>query len=158
MSFKENYSSRNFWVQTGENYPHYSDANYIISNSVIGAFQSLMAHYRRQYQNPVVAVTGSNGKTIVKEWLYFLLKQSTSIVRSPRSYNSQLGVPLSLMLLDKHFSCAVIEAGISEVGEMERLQTMIQPTVGVFTNIGDAHQQHFASMDQKIHEKKQRIL
>lgn len=144
---------RNFWVQISENYPHYSDANYIISTSVIGAFQSLMAHYRQQYQNPVVAVTGSNGKTIVKEWLYFLLKQSTSVVRSPRSYNSQLGVPLSLMLLDKHFSCAVIEAGISEVGEMERLQTMIQPTIGVFTNIGDAHQQHFTSMEQKIHEK-----
>ena len=91
---------RNFWVQIGENYPHYSDANYIISTSVIGAFQRLMAHYRQQYQNPVVAVTGSNGKTIVKEWLYFLLKQSTSVVRSPRSYNSQLGVPLSLMLTE----------------------------------------------------------
>ncbi len=147
---------RNFWVQSGETYPVYSDANYIVSVSVLDAFQKLMSQYRQAYfSNPLLAVTGSNGKTIIKEWLYFLMKQTTSVVRSPRSFNSQIGVPLSLMLLDKRFSYAVIEAGISEVGEMAKLQQMILPTVGIFSNIGDAHQQHFTSMEQKVAEKMQ---
>lgn len=146
---------RNFWVQKGENYPQFADANYIISNSVLDAFQTLMAHYRQTFTNPILAITGSNGKTIIKEWLYFLMKQSTKVVRSPKSFNSQLGVPLSLMLLDKNFKYGIIEAGISEVGEMEKLQKMILPTVGIFSNIGDAHQQHFSSIEQKVHEKMQ---
>ncbi|MBO7055806.1 MAG: bifunctional UDP-N-acetylmuramoyl-tripeptide:D-alanyl-D-alanine ligase/alanine racemase [Bacteroidales bacterium] len=146
---------RNFWVQKGEQYPLFPDANYIVSDSVLTAFQSLMAHYRKSFANPVLAITGSNGKTIIKEWLYFLMKQSTSVVRSPRSFNSQLGVPLSLMLLDKNFKYGIIEAGISEVGEMTRLQAMIQPTIGIFSNIGDAHQQHFSSIEQKVAEKMQ---
>lgn len=144
---------RSFWVQKGEQYPQFDDANYIVSESVLEAFQTLIAHYRKTYTNPVLTITGSNGKTIIKEWIYFLIKQTTSVVRSPRSFNSQIGVPLSLMLLDKSFSYAIIEAGISEVGEMEKLQAMIQPNIGIFTNIGDAHQQHFSSLEQKVHEK-----
>ncbi len=144
---------RNFWVQQGENYPTFPDANYIISSSVLDAFQSLLTEYRKAYNNPLLAITGSNGKTIIKEWLYFLMKQQTTVVRSPRSFNSQIGVPLSLMLLDNKFKYGIIEAGISEVGEMSRLQTMIRPTVGIFSNIGDAHQQHFSSIEQKIQEK-----
>lgn len=146
---------RIFWVQKGENYPVYADAHYIISKSVLTAFQLLIAEYRKSFTNPVLAITGSNGKTIIKEWLYFLMKQKTSVVRSPRSFNSQIGVPLSLMLLDKKFDFGIIEAGISQVGEMEKLQAMIQPTVGIFSNIGDAHQQHFESIEQKVHEKMQ---
>lgn len=144
---------RNFWVEKGENYPIFSDANYIISDSVLGAFQQLLTEYRKSFKNPVLAITGSNGKTIIKEWLYFLMKQETTVVRSPRSYNSQIGVPLSLMLLDNKFNYGIIEAGISEVSEMTRLQTMIQPTIGIFSNIGDAHQQHFVSIEQKVAEK-----
>lgn len=146
---------RNFWVQKGEIYPQFADANYIVSDSVIDAFQMLMTHYRQSFSNPILAITGSNGKTIIKEWLYFLMKQTTKVVRSPKSFNSQLGVPLSLMLLDKNFKYGIIEAGISEVGEMGKLQKMILPTVGIFSNIGDAHQQHFSSIEQKVHEKMQ---
>ncbi|MCQ2960035.1 MAG: bifunctional UDP-N-acetylmuramoyl-tripeptide:D-alanyl-D-alanine ligase/alanine racemase [Bacteroidales bacterium] len=147
---------RNFWVEEGENYPQYKDSNYIVSSSVLHAFQKLVSHYRQfVFTNPIIGITGSNGKTIIKEWLYFLMKQNTSVVRSPRSYNSQIGVPLSLMLLDKKFSFGIFEAGISEVGEMERLQKMILPTIGIFSNIGDAHQQHFTSIEQKISEKMQ---
>lgn len=144
---------RNFWVQKGESYPLFPDANYIISDSVLESFQCLLAHYRKTFKNPIIAITGSNGKTIIKEWLYYLMKQSTTVVRSPRSFNSQIGVPLSLMLLDNTSKYALIEAGISEVGEMDRLRTMIQPTIGIFSNIGDAHQQHFSSMKQKVEEK-----
>ncbi|MCQ2608194.1 MAG: bifunctional UDP-N-acetylmuramoyl-tripeptide:D-alanyl-D-alanine ligase/alanine racemase [Bacteroidales bacterium] len=144
---------RNFWVQQGENFPVFPDANYIISKSVLEAFQLLLTEYRKSYKNPVLAITGSNGKTIIKEWLYFLMKQQTTVVRSPRSFNSQIGVPLSLMLLDNKFKYGIIEAGISEIGEMSRLQAMIQPTVGIFSNIGDAHQQHFTSLEQKVQEK-----
>ncbi|MBR5435178.1 MAG: bifunctional UDP-N-acetylmuramoyl-tripeptide:D-alanyl-D-alanine ligase/alanine racemase [Bacteroidales bacterium] len=145
---------RNFWVEKGESYPKFSDSNYIISSSVLYSFQKLLSHYRQAFfTNPIVAVTGSNGKTIIKEWLYFLMKQTTKVVRSPRSYNSQIGVPLSLMLLDNSYSYGIIEAGISEVGEMEKLEKMILPTVGIFSNIGDAHQQHFTSLEQKVQEK-----
>lgn len=145
---------RNFWVQKGESFPTYSDSNYVISTSVLDSFQKLVSHYRQNaFSNPIIAITGSNGKTIIKEWLYFLMKKTTKVVRSPRSFNSQIGVPLSLMLLDKSFSYGIIEAGISEVGEMERLQKMILPSIGIFSNIGDAHQQHFTSIEQKVHEK-----
>ncbi len=145
---------RNFWVEKGENYPKFNDSNYIVSGSVLDSFQKLLSHYRQAFfQNPIIAITGSNGKTIIKEWLYYLMKQKTKVVRSPRSFNSQIGVPLSLMLLDNAFSYGIIEAGISEVGEMERLEKMILPTIGIFSNIGDAHQQHFTSIEQKVQEK-----
>ncbi|MCL2329620.1 MAG: bifunctional UDP-N-acetylmuramoyl-tripeptide:D-alanyl-D-alanine ligase/alanine racemase [Bacteroidetes bacterium] len=144
---------RIFWVQEGENFPLYNDAHYIISASTLAAFQQLMQHYREQFSQPLVAITGSNGKTICKEWLYHILKHEMAVVRSPKSYNSQIGVPLSLMLLQENYNCAIMEAGISQCGEMEHLEKMLQPTIGIFTTIGDAHQENFQSIEQKVAEK-----
>ncbi|MDR2962528.1 MAG: bifunctional UDP-N-acetylmuramoyl-tripeptide:D-alanyl-D-alanine ligase/alanine racemase [Bacteroidales bacterium] len=144
---------RIFWVQEGESYPTYTDAHYIISKSTLRAFQHLMQHYREQFHFPVIAITGSNGKTICKEWLYHILKHEITVVRSPKSYNSQIGVPLSLMLLQANYNCAIMEAGISQCGEMEHLERMLQPTIGIFTTVGDAHQENFRSIDEKVAEK-----
>lgn len=101
----------------------------------------------------MVGITGSNGKTVVKEWLYQLLSPSMTVTRSPRSYNSQIGVPLSVWLLSEQSQVGVFEAGISQPGEMESLRDIIQPTVGVITNLGAAHQENFKSMADKCHEK-----
>jgi len=144
---------RIFWVQKGENVPLYNNAHYIISNSTLAAFQQLMQHHREQFSQPLVAITGSNGKTVCKEWLYHILKHEMAVVRSPKSYNSQIGVPLSLMLLQENYNCAIMEAGISQCGEMEILERMLQPTIGIFTTIGDAHQENFRSVEQKVAEK-----
>lgn len=144
---------RVFWVQEGEDFPQFANAHYIISRSTLAAFQALMRHYREQFSAPLVAITGSNGKTIVKEWLYHILKQEMAVLRSPKSYNSQIGVPLSLMLLGNNYKAAIMEAGISQCGEMEHLQKMLQPTIGIFTTIGDAHQENFHSMEEKVIEK-----
>ncbi len=144
---------RNFWVQNGESYPEYDDAQYIISHNVVDAFQLLMKHYRLQFSIPIVGITGSNGKTIVKEWLYYLCRHSMSVVRSPRSYNSQIGVPLSLLLLNSNYTLGIFEAGISQPYEMQKLAAMLQPTIGIFTNIGDAHQEHFIDIEHKVTEK-----
>ena len=105
------------------------------------------------YHYPVVAITGSNGKTIVKEWLYEILSGEYSIMRSPKSYNSQTGVPLSVFLMDGHFNLAIFEAGISKPGEMQKLGPVIKPDTGILTNIGDAHQENFVSKQQKTGEK-----
>ncbi|MFO7868743.1 MAG: bifunctional UDP-N-acetylmuramoyl-tripeptide:D-alanyl-D-alanine ligase/alanine racemase [Bacteroidales bacterium] len=142
-----------FWVQKNQSYPVYDDAHYIISEDVLQSFQYLCTKHREQFNYPVIGITGSNGKTIVKEWLYYLLSQSYSVIRSPKSYNSQIGVPLSLSLLSDNHDCAIIEAGISQCGEMHNLADMIQPTIGIFTNIGDAHQENFDTYTQKIVEK-----
>ncbi|MDR0941580.1 MAG: bifunctional UDP-N-acetylmuramoyl-tripeptide:D-alanyl-D-alanine ligase/alanine racemase, partial [Bacteroidales bacterium] len=144
---------RVFWVQEGETFPSYDNAHYIISTSTLAAFQQLMQHYREQFSFPLIAITGSNGKTICKEWLYHILKHELSVVRSPKSYNSQIGVPLSLMLLNENYDCAIMEAGISQCGEMGHLANMLQPTIGIFTTIGDAHQENFSSLEQKVAEK-----
>jgi UDP-N-acetylmuramyl pentapeptide synthase len=103
----------------------------------------------------VVGITGSNGKTIVKEWLWQLLSPDFNIVRSPKSYNSQVGVPLSVWQMNEHHTLAIFEAGISEPGEMERLERIIKPTIGVFTMLGPAHQEGFASSERKLREKMQ---
>lgn len=144
---------RNFWVQNNQTYPQFSDANYIISKNVIDAFQCLISNFRSKFTFPIIGITGSNGKTIVKEWLYHICKQEYSVVRSPRSFNSQIGVPLSLMLLDSTNNFGIIEAGISELNEMVLLEKMIHPTIGIFTNIGDAHQENFKSLQEKVQEK-----
>ena len=120
----------------------------------LAALQRLCAWHRSRFQIPVVGITGSNGKTTVKEWLYQLLSPDMNVVRSPRSYNSQIGVPLSLWLIEPHTDLALIEAGISQPGEMAVLQQMIRPTVAVITNIGQAHQENFASMAEKEAEKR----
>lgn len=117
------------------------------------ALQRLAAAHRAAYSIPVVGITGSNGKTIVKEWLYQLLHEDCNIVRSPRSYNSQTGVPLSVWALDANTRLGIFEAGISQPGEMERLEEVIRPTIGIFTNLGDAHQENFTSLKQKAQEK-----
>ncbi|MBR6284955.1 MAG: bifunctional UDP-N-acetylmuramoyl-tripeptide:D-alanyl-D-alanine ligase/alanine racemase [Muribaculaceae bacterium] len=128
-------------------------ANFLLVDNTLDALQTLATYHRRRFNIPVIGITGSRGKTTVKEWLYQLLKDDYHIVRSPRSYNSQIGVPLSLWDLDEHTTLAIIEAGISTTGEMERLQAMIRPTIGVITNIGTEHDEGFASMTEKAQEK-----
>ena len=127
---------------------------FLVVGDVLAALQKLAAYHRKQFaEMPVVGITGSNGKTIVKEWLYQLLSPSRHIVRSPRSFNSQVGVPLSVWQLDKQYDLAIFEAGISQPGEMERLQPIIKPTIGILTNIGTAHAAGFESEQQKLLEK-----
>lgn len=130
-----------------------SKANYLVVSDVRKALQRLAERHRDEFQIPIVGITGSNGKTIVKEWLYQLLCNDKVITRSPRSYNSQIGVPLSVWLLDKQSEIGLFEAGISMPGEMDALRNIIQPTIGVFTFLGDAHQENFPSLQQKCTEK-----
>ena len=147
---------RNFVVESDEAFDSTTmrDANFLVVNDTLEALQTLATHHRRRFRHlPVIGITGSRGKTTVKEWLYQLLKDDYHIVRSPRSYNSQIGVPLSLWELDDTTTLAIIEAGISTTGEMARLQAMIRPTIGVITNIGLEHSEGFASMQEKAAEK-----
>ncbi len=120
---------------------------------VLDALQQLAAYHRSRFTIPVIGITGSNGKTIVKEWLNHLLSPGFDIVRSPKSYNSQVGVPLSVWQMNAGNTLGIFEAGISRPGEMEKLQRIIQPGLGVFTFIGEAHAEGFSSMQQKIEEK-----
>jgi UDP-N-acetylmuramyl pentapeptide synthase len=122
---------RMFVVSVLPDISHYADATFFITTDVVGILQSIAAQHRKQFSYPVIAITGSNGKTIVKEWLYHLLQPFANIVRSPRSFNSQLGVPLSIWQMGPQHQMAVIEAGISEKGEMSKLSDIIQPTVGL---------------------------
>ena len=131
------------------------DAAFLLVPDTLRALQTLAAYHRQQFHIPVIAITGSNGKTTVKEWLYQLLSPYYNVCRSPRSYNSQVGVPLSLWLIGPHTDLAIIEAGISREGEMARLHQMIQPTTAVITNIGQAHQENFLTYDIKCSEKLQ---
>lgn len=131
----------------------YPDANFLLVVSPLKALQRLAERHRDEYDVPVVGVTGSNGKTVVKEWLYRLLSPSMNVTRSPRSYNSQVGVPLSVWLLDEQTEVGVFEAGISQPDEMPSLRAIIQPTIGVMTNIGEAHQENFATIEEKCLEK-----
>lgn len=131
----------------------YPGSNFLKVISPLEALQCLAERHRDEFNIPVVGVTGSNGKTIVKEWLYQLLSPSLSVTRSPRSYNSQIGVPLSVWLLGEQSQVGVFEAGISQPGEMQALRNIIQPTIGVITNIGSAHQENFPSMEAKVDEK-----
>lgn len=129
------------------------EANFLRVANTLAAMQMLAAHHRRQFDIPVIGITGSNGKTSVKEWLHQLLQDDYNIVRSPRSYNSQTGVPLSVWQLNEKTELALFEAGISRPDEMNRLEEIIQPTIGLITNIGEAHQEGFASIQQKCIEK-----
>ena len=125
----------------------------LLVENVLQALQDLAAYKRSLYSCPVIAITGSNGKTVVKEWLYQLLKEDFHITRSPKSYNSQIGVPLSVWQICEQTQLAIIEAGVSQPGEMERLEPIIRPTLGVITYIGVEHGENFASMDDKRAEK-----
>lgn len=124
-----------------------------IRRNPLEAIQALAAYKREQYKGPVIGITGSNGKTVVKEWLYELLRHDYRITRSPMSYNSQIGVALSVWQLSPKTELAIFEAGISEPGEMERLEKMIRPTIGVVTYIGEEHGENFTSLEQKRREK-----
>ncbi|ANE51101.1 bifunctional UDP-N-acetylmuramoyl-tripeptide:D-alanyl-D-alanine ligase/alanine racemase [Flavisolibacter tropicus] len=123
--------------------------------NTLQALQQLAMHHRKQFSIPVIGITGSNGKTVVKEWLYQLLQMDYKIARSPKSYNSQIGVPLSVWQLQPEHTLALFEAGISHKGEMQTLAAIIQPTIGVLTNIGEAHSENFDSLEQKAIEKVQ---
>ena len=129
------------------------NAAFVLVENTTEALQKLAAHHRNSFHFPVVGITGSNGKTIVKEWLHELLSEEFRIVRNPKSYNSQVGVPLSVLLMENHNNLGIFEAGISQPGEMDRLGNIIQPEIGILTNIGDAHQENFSSKEQKTREK-----
>jgi Alr-MurF fusion protein len=129
------------------------NANIIKVKNTLFALQTLAAAHRKQFKIPVIGITGSNGKTMVKEWLYQLLNESKNIVRSPKSFNSQIGVPLSVWQMREDHDLAIFEAGISEPDEMDHLQPIIQPTIGIFTNIGHAHDENFINRIQKAGEK-----
>jgi alanine racemase len=131
----------------------YSDAAFILTNNTISALQLLAAYKRETFKSPVIAVTGSAGKTVVKEWLADILGLSVPVIRSPKSYNSQVGVPLSVWKLDEKYKLGIFEAGISLPGEMEKLQKVINPDIGVITNIGDAHSENFTDNKTKAKEK-----
>ena len=145
---------RNFVVSDlPQNLEDYGDANFLQLSQPLKGLQRLAEKYRSRFEVPVIGITGSNGKTIVKEWLYQLLSPERIITRSPRSYNSQIGVPLSVWLMNETTELGIFEAGISEMGEMEALQSIIRPTIGVLTNIGGAHQENFYSTTDKCMEK-----
>ena len=144
---------RVFVVSESQDMLQFPDAVFLMVPDALEALQTLAAEHRSQFGIPVIAITGSNGKTIVKEWLYQLLSPDFRIVRSPRSYNSQIGVPLSVWQLQPSTELAIFEAGISMPGEMQRLQHIIKPDVGIFTTLSDAHQENFTSRKEKLHEK-----
>lgn len=131
----------------------FPEAGFIRVADTLGALQDLAAHHRQQFHFPVIAITGSNGKTIVKEWLWQLLRDDYRIVRSPKSYNSQVGVPLSVWQMSEEHTLGIFEAGISRTGEMQRLQKILRPDVALLTNIGPAHDENFSSREEKTHEK-----
>lgn len=145
---------RNFVVSDlPQNMDAYTDANFLQTDNPLKALQKLAEKHRTKFNIPVVGITGSNGKTVVKEWIYQLLSPDHIVTRSPRSYNSQIGVPLSVWLMNEKTEVAVFEAGISEMNEMEHLQSIIRPTIGILTNIGGAHQENFYSLNDKCMEK-----
>lgn len=144
---------RFFVVETDFQILPKTDATFFVVDNTGTALQRLATHHRKKFKKPVIAIAGSNGKTVVKEWLYHVLRNTYNTVRSPRSYNSQLGVPLSLWQISHAHNLAIIEAGVSKTGEMQKLQAMIQPDYGIFTNIGQAHSEGFDSNLQKAEEK-----
>ena len=131
----------------------YPEANFLKVTNSLEALQRLAERHRDEFSIPIIGITGSNGKTTVKEWLYQLLYRDVRVTRSPRSYNSQIGVPMSVWLLNDQSEIGIFEAGISMPGEMEQLREMIQPTIAVLTNIGAAHQENFRNMREKCEEK-----
>ena len=129
------------------------EANILQAENTLEALQHLAAQHRSKFKIPVIGITGSNGKTVVKEWLAQLLSPDFDIVRSPKSYNSQIGVPISVWQMQERNTLAIFEAGISQPGEMDRLEQIIRPSIGVFTNLGPAHQEGFSADAQKLTEK-----
>ncbi len=129
------------------------EANVLLVGSSIAALQQIVAKHRSGIAAPVIGITGSNGKTIIKEWLYQLLSPDFKIAKNPASYNSQLGVPLSVWQIQNHHTLGIFEAGISTINEMQNLEKVLKPTIGIFTNIGSAHDEGFKNKEEKIREK-----
>lgn len=146
---------RSFVVESSQDLSLPSDVNIIQVTDSLQALQLLAAAHRTQFHFPVVGITGSNGKTIVKEWLFQLLRDDMQVVRSPKSYNSQIGVPLSVWQMQEHHQLGIFEAGISVKGEMPKLESIVRPTIGIFTHLGSAHDEGFHSRKEKLHEKLQ---
>lgn len=146
---------RSFVVAQSFQTKNYTCANFIKVENVLAAFQKLAAWHRNKFNIPVIGITGSNGKTVVKEWIFQLLQPDKNIIRSPKSYNSQIGVPLSVWQIEPQNDLAIFEAGISMPGEMIKLQKIIQPTIGILTNIGSAHSEGFKTDGEKLQEKLQ---
>ena len=144
---------RNFVISETTVLEEFPDANFVVVGDTMNALQILAAHHRSKFDIPVVGITGSDGKTIVKEWLYQLTCEKYMVTRSPRSYNSQIGVPLSVWMLNDDTSLGIFEAGISQPREMDNLEKIIRPTIGVLTNISSAHQENFNSMQDKCNDK-----
>jgi len=144
---------RCFVAQAFPNVHGLEEATLILVEDSLDALQALAASHRERFSYPVIAITGSSGKTTVKEWLYHLLSGQVRVIRSPKSYNSQIGVALSLLELNEDCDVALIEAGISQPGEMERLEKMIRPTYGIFTSFGRAHEENFKSTEEQLNEK-----
>jgi len=145
---------RNFVVSDQSCFKHhYKNCNFLLVKDTLLALQLLAKKHRENYHFPVIAITGSNGKTIVKEWLFQLLRNDYNIVRSPKSYNSQVGVPLSVWQINDEHTLGIFEAGISLPNEMKNIASVIQPQIGIFTNIGEAHAENFVNINQKIDEK-----
>ena len=143
----------NFVIDFQINPSDFPHATFIFVQNTLTALQTLAENHRNNFTIPIIGITGSNGKTIVKEWLNQLLQPDFNIARSPRSYNSQIGVPLSLLQLKRENNLGIFEAGISEPGEMESIEKIMHPTIGVFTNIGDAHSEGFNNLEEKTVEK-----
>ncbi len=130
-----------------------NQANFLVVKNTLVALQQFAAYYRSLFHFPIIGLTGSNGKTIVKEWLNFLLSPDYNVIRSPKSYNSQVGVPLSVIAINEKHNLGIFEAGISTVSEMDKLEKIIKPTIGVLTNIGSSHDEGFAYLEEKIQQK-----
>lgn len=144
---------RQFVVEHSIPVNKFPEANILLVKSAPSALQALSGYHRRSFIIPMIGITGSNGKTIIKEWLYQLLSGDFKIVKNPGSYNSQLGVPLSVWQLQAHHQLGIFEAGISKPGEMENLERIIKPSLGIFTNVGSAHDEGFSNRIEKIREK-----
>ncbi len=144
---------RQFVVETETDFSRFPEANLVQVPSTVRALQQLASNHRKKFNIPVVGITGSNGKTTIKEWLFQVLSPDCRVAKSPGSYNSQIGVPLSVWGLNAAHNLAVFEAGISTTGEMEKLREVIRPTIGIFTNVGTAHSEGFYSNKEKADEK-----
>ena len=132
---------------------YYPNAYFIKVNNSISALQDIATYHRKQFSYKVIGITGSYAKSIIKEWLFDILEEKLKIVRSPKSFNSQIGVALSVLQMDNNYELGIFEAGISQANEMDKLERIIKPTIGIFTNIGKAHQENFTSIESKIEEK-----
>ena len=144
---------RNFVISKNVSPEDFPEANFLKVGDTLFALQQLATFHRNGFHLKTIGITGSNGKTIIKEWLFQLLHEDFNIVRSPKSYNSQIGVPLSVLQIEPEHELGIFEAGISTMGEMQKLQPIIDCEIGIFTNIGPAHDAGFKNKKEKIKEK-----